>query len=214
MSMSVAEALSTLPPEVRAILESQLKKTATARVFEHVGNSQYYNQVTTEGQTRNVPSGIPNPNTLKISHDTKAFGKRSVGLSFNRGRDGKIAISNAAFFPVRSLALSKDGALSITVDDTFNAKEVTFITGWMKSKYAERPASTETTTVSTPEVTTEAPTPAPASTAPSVVPADIKIKAALLKAKVKPSDENISLVKDLISQGGETLESAVASLAS
>jgi hypothetical protein len=202
---SIADALNALPPELRAIVEGQLKRTATsAREFQHVSHSQYYNEETVEGQTKRTPSGIENPNTLRIAQNRKAFGKRQVAISLTKGRDGSIAMTNVAMFPVQSVSV-KDGRLTITLNDTFNEQETKFIQQWAKAKYQERPqpASTQTQEAEAPAESAEAPTP------------DAKaIKVALLKAKVKATDENVSLVQDLMKQGGLSLTDAVNSLAS
>jgi hypothetical protein len=202
---SIADALNALPPELRAIVEGQLKRTATsAREFQHVSHSQYYNEETVEGQVKRSPSGIENPNTLRIAQNRKAFGKRQVAISMTKGRDGSIALTNVAMFPVQSVSV-KDGRVTITLNDTFNAEETKFIQQWAKAKYQERPqpASTQTQEAEAPAESAESPTP------------DAKaIKVALLKAKVKASDENVSLVQDLMKQGGLSLTDAVNSLAS
>lgn len=213
MAMSLADALATLSPEVRAAIESQLKRTAQARQFQHVDYSQYYDEETVEGKTNRKPSGISNTNVLKISHDKKAFGKRPVAISIGRSKDNSLSITNAAFFPVSGVSLSKDGKLSLTLNDTFNQTEMGFISTWAKGKYTERPASQASApTVSTPEVSVSTPeTPAPAPSA--TVPADKVITVALVKGKVKPTAENISLVKDLMTSAGQSLDEAVKSLA-
>jgi hypothetical protein len=205
---SIADALNALPPELRAIVEGQLKRTATsAREFQHVSHSQYYNEETVEGQVKRSPSGIENPNTLRIAQNKKAFGKRQVAVSLTKGRDGSIAMTNVAMFPVQSVAV-KDGRLTITLNDTFNEQETKFIQQWAKAKYQERPqpASTQTQTQ---EASAES------EQASEQAPVDAKaIKVALLKAKVKATDENVSLVQDLMKQGGLSLTDAVNSLAS
>ena len=203
---SIADALNALSPELRAIVEGQLKRTATsAREFQHVSHSQYYNEETVEGQVKRSPSGIENPNTLRIAQNKKAFGKRQVAVSLTKGRDGSIAMTNVAMFPVQSVSV-KDGRVTITLNDTFNAEETKFIQQWAKAKYQERPqpASTQTQTQ-------EAEAPAESAEAPVDAKA---IKVALLKAKVKATDENVSLVQDLMKQGGLSLTDAVNSLAS
>jgi hypothetical protein len=208
--MSLADALATLSPEVRAAIESQLKRTASAKQFQHVDYSQYYTEETVEGKVQNRPSGISNTNVLKISHDKKAFGKRNVAISVSRNRDGTLSISNAAFFPVSTVSLSKEGRLSLTLNDTFNAQEMQFITGWTKAKYTERPTAAQAAT--TEATSTEAP--APAAPATSVTVPDVKVvKVALIKAKVKPTDENVSLIGDIMTQTGASLSEAVTQLA-
>jgi hypothetical protein len=101
--------------------------------------------------------------------------------------------------------------------DTFTEDEKKFIATWQKSKYIERPApsapSTETTTTEEPP-TTESPTETAKPTATATV-SEAQIKVALIKTKkLKPTPENISLVHDLMTEGGYTLDKAVTELAS
>jgi hypothetical protein len=205
---SIADALNALSPELRAIVEGQLKRTATsAREFQHVSHSQYYNEETVEGQVKRTPSGIENPNTLRIAQNKKAFGKRQVAISMTKGRDGSIALTNVAMFPVQSVSV-KDGRVTITLGDTFNAEETKFIQQWAKAKYQERPQPASAQQTQTQEAE------APAESAEAPTPDAKAIKVALLKAKVKATDENVSLVQDLMKQGGLSLTDAVNSLAS
>jgi hypothetical protein len=205
---SIADALNALSPELRAIVEGQLKRTATsAREFQHVSHSQYYNEETVEGQVKRTPSGIENPNTLRIAQNKKAFGKRQVAISMTKGRDGSIALTNVAMFPVQSVSV-KDGRVTITLNDTFNAEETKFIQQWAKAKYQERPQPASAQQTQTQEAE------APAESAEAPTPDAKAIKVALLKAKVKATDENVSLVQDLMKQGGLSLTDAINSLAS
>jgi hypothetical protein len=211
--ISVAEALAKLPPEIRAVLESQLKRSATGRAFQHVGHTQYYDRVTVEGKEQNRASGIDNPNSLKISY-TRKIGRRNTGFGINRQRDGSLTL-NAFSSPVDSISLTREGKLIVTPKDSFNDEEKKFIASWMKQKFVERPAPTEAPSTATVEgestTTTESST-SEAPAQPSV--SDGQIKVALVKAKVKATAENVSLIHDLMTDGGQTLAEAVASLAS
>ena len=215
-TQSVAEILANLPAEQRAILEASLKRGATGRAFVHVGNSQYYDTTTVEGQDRRTPSGIENPNSLKLSY-TRKIGRRNAGMTVSRSQDGSLAIANATFSPVESLSISRDGKLSVTLKDTFNDAEKQFIATWMKAKFVARPAGqtaqATSTSTSTEPTTEEAPSEAPS--APSATLTTAQIKVAIIKSKkLKATDENLSLVQDLMKEGGMTLDAAITELAS
>jgi len=209
---SVADILAALPQEQRAIIEASLKRGAQARGFQHVGNSQYYDTKVEEGKETRTPSGIDNPNSLKISYTTKV-GRRNAGLTVSRNNQNTLSIANATFAPVESLSLSRDGKLSVTLKDTFNDSEKSFITAYMKQKFVPRPAAQAAATTTTETAPSEETSPeeTPATTA---IPADGAIKVALIKGKLKPTAENISLVKDLMSQAGYDLAKSVQELAS
>ena len=185
-SANLNDILNALPPEQRAVIEASLKRQATQRGFAHVGFSQYYDKAVVEGRTRNTPSGIENPNSLSIKMNER-IGRRFRGISLNRQRDNTVRLSGLSF-PIGSVALGKDGKLSLLLGDTFTDAEKSIITQWMKGKYSERPASASAAT--TTEVSTETTTAAPAASASAPATADAKaIKVALIKAKVKPTDE-------------------------
>ena len=215
-TQSVAEILAGLDPAQRAILEASLKRGATGRAFVHVGNSQYYDTTTVEGQDRRTPSGIENPNSLKLSY-TRKIGRRNAGMTVSRSQDGTLAIANATFSPVESLSISRDGKLSVTLKDTFTDAEKQFIATWMKAKFVARPQASVTTTTTTSDETTteETPSEAPAAPATGTAPSTSVIKVAIIKSKkLKATDENVSLVQDLMNQGGMTLDAAIGELAS
>jgi hypothetical protein len=168
-----------------------------------------------EGQERRTPSGIENPNSLKLSYTTKV-GRRNAGLTVTRNAQNTMSIANATFAPIESLSLSRDGKLSITLKDTFSDAEKAFIVKYMKDKFVARPASasksntTETTTTSDESTSSETPPPATSATA-----SNAQIKVAIIKSKkLKATDENVSLVNDLMKEGGMTLDAAIGELAS
>jgi hypothetical protein len=92
---SIAEILANLPPEQRAIIEASLKRTAQAKGFQHVSYADYYDVVTVEGRETRRPSGIENPNNLKISY-TKKLGRRNTGFGINRQRDSSYTLNSLA----------------------------------------------------------------------------------------------------------------------
>lgn len=213
-TQSVAEILANLPAEQRAILEASLKRGATGRAFVHVGNSQYYDTTTVEGQDRRTPSGIENPNSLKLSY-TRKIGRRNAGMTISRSQDGSLAIANATFSPVESLSISRDGKLSITLKDTFTDAEKQFIATWMKAKFVARPQTAQASTSTTTETTTETTTSETPAAAPAASATTAQIKVAIIKSKkLKATDENVSLVNDLMKEGGMSLDAAIGELAS
>ena len=204
---SVAEILAALPAEQRALIEQSLKRGSTGRGFVHVGHTQYYDAETKEGKTVRTNSGIDNPNSLKVSTNER-IGRRFRGFSVNRQKDNTLRLT-AFSAPCASVTLDKNGMMYIAIKDTFSDAERKFIADWQKTKFTERPANA-------PEAPApaEAPSETPsAPAAPSV--SESAIKVALIKSKkLKPTAENISLVNDIMSSTGASLDEAVSQLAS